>query len=86
MNRILKDLFTGPDGKTHDPARWLWMLGVACFLGFAGFQVYKSGAFDMVNFGIAYGTLLGAGGAAVRIKETTEPKEIIDPAAKPPMA
>lgn len=75
MNRIIKDLFTGIDGETHDPARWLWIIGVVCFLGFAGYQVYKSGAFDLVNFSIAYGTLLGSGAAGVKIKESTEPKE-----------
>ena len=74
MNRVIKDLLTGPDGETHDPARWLWIVGVVCFLGFSGSQIYKSGAFDMVNFGLAYGSLLGAGAAGVKVKETTEPK------------
>jgi len=74
LSKILGDLFTGPDGKTHDPARWLWILGIVAFVAFAGFEVYKSGKFDMLNFGIAYGTLLGSGAAGVKIKETTEPK------------
>jgi hypothetical protein len=44
------------------------------FLGLSGFEVYKTGNFDMVNFGLAYGGLLAAGAAGVKIKETTEPK------------
>jgi hypothetical protein len=78
VSRIVSDLFTGPDGKTHDPARWLWIIGVVAFLGFSGFQIYKSGVFDMVNFGVAFGTLLGSGAAGVKIKESTEPKAVDD--------
>jgi len=74
MNKILKDLFTGPDGKTHDPARWLWIIGIVAFIGFAGFEVYKSGKFDMMNYGLAYAALLGGGAAGVKVKESTEPK------------
>ena len=45
------------------------------FLGFTGHMVYKGNKdFDMVNFGLAYGSLLAAGAAGVKIKETTEPK------------
>ena len=74
----VNDLLTGPDGKTHDPARWLWILGVVCFLGFVGFGIWKTGAFDMANFGIAYSALLGSGAAGVKIKESTEPKPKAD--------
>lgn len=74
MKKIVVDWFTGPDGATHDPARALWILGVVCFLSFAGYGIYKEGKFDMVNFSISYGTLLAAGAAGVKIKESTEPK------------
>ena len=50
------------------------ILGTCAFIGFAGYEIYKSGHFDMVNFGIAYGTLLGGGAAGVKVKESTEPK------------
>jgi hypothetical protein len=72
--RILNDVFTGPDGKTHDPARWLWIIGILAFLGFCGYEViYRSGKFDMESFGLAYSALLGGGAAGVKIKESTEP-------------
>lgn len=77
MNRAgqaIRELFTGPDGETHDPARWLWILGIVAFLAFAGYELYRSGRFDMMNFGLAYATLLGGGAAGVKIKESTEPK------------
>lgn len=66
-------LLTGPDGETYDPARVLWIIGCVTFLAFAGYSIHKTGTFDMVNFGIAYGGLLAAGAAGVKIKETTEP-------------
>jgi hypothetical protein len=71
---VVSHLFTGPDGKTHDPARWLWIIGIIAFLAFAGYELYRSGRFDMTNFGIAYATLLGGGAAGVKIKESTEPR------------
>lgn len=75
MRQIIKDWFTGIDGKTYDPARMLWIVGVVAFLFFVGHSVYKSDKeFDMVNFGLAYGSLLAAGAAGVRIKSDSEPK------------
>ena len=76
LREIGREWVTGPDGVTHDPARFLWFLGIVVFLVFTGHQVYESDKFDMVNFAMAYGTLLAAGAAGVKIKESTEPKEI----------
>jgi hypothetical protein len=69
----LKNLVTGLDNNTVDVARVLWIVGVLSFLGFAGMDVYKSGHFDMANFSLAYGGLLAAGAAGVKIKESCEP-------------
>ena len=82
--RITKDLFTGPDGETHDPARWLWIIGVVAFLVLTGYELYRTGHFDMTNFGIAYATLLGGGAAGVKIKESTEPRGTFNPSTFPP--
>lgn len=70
---FFKDIFTGPDGKTYDPARILWVVGIIAFLAFSSYQVYKTDNFDMVNFGVAYGSLLAAGAAGVRFKLGSEP-------------
>jgi hypothetical protein len=69
----LTHLVTGADNETVDVARVLWIVGVIAFLCFSGYEVYKTGHFDMANFSLAYGGLLAAGAAGVRIKSTTEP-------------
>jgi len=74
IKKLVKDCVTGPDGETYDPARILWIVGVVTFMGFAGWEVYKTNHFDMVNFSLAYSGLLAAGAAGVKIKESTEPK------------
>lgn len=73
MFKFFKDMVTGPDGVTYDPARILWIVGILALLAFEGHGVYTGKDFDMVNFGIAYAGLLAAGAAGVKIKATTEP-------------
>lgn len=82
ITKILNDCFTGIDGQTIDPARVLWIAGIVFFLAFTGHEVYSTNKFDMVNFGIAYGALLAAGAAGVRLKQESEPKAKIDPEPK----
>jgi hypothetical protein len=71
---FLKHIITGIDNTTVDVARVLWIVGVIAFLCFSGYEVYKSGHFDMANFSLAYGGLLAAGAAGVKIKESSEPQ------------
>jgi hypothetical protein len=66
---------TGIDGETVDPARLLWIVGVISFLCFAGYEVWNTKHFDMVNFSLAYAGLLAGGAAGVKIKASTEPEQ-----------
>lgn len=70
----LKHIITGIDNYTVDVARVLWIVGSLVFLGLAGFEVYKTERFDMAGFSLAYGGLLAAGAAGVKIKESSEPQ------------
>ena len=73
--KILKDIFTGIDGESHDAGKYLWVLSVLAGLDFAGYDlVWLKSPFNIINFGIGVGSLLGAGAAALKFKETTEPK------------
>jgi len=74
MKTLLLHVLTGIDGQTYDPARVLWVVGVLAFLVFAGWELVRSGKFDMLNFATGYGLMLASGAAGVKIKETSEPK------------
>lgn len=69
----LKHMITGVDNQTVDVARVLWIVGVVTFLGFTGYEIYKSGHFNMTDFSLAYSGLLAGGAAGVKIKESAEP-------------
>jgi hypothetical protein len=72
---ILKDIFTGVDGETHDVGRYLWVLSVLAGLGYAGYDlIFLKTPFDIVKYGIGVGSLLAAGGGALMLKRDTEPK------------
>lgn len=87
IKQMFSDWFTGPDGATFDPARALWIAGCITFLIFTAHDIYTNDKFDMINFGLAYGSLLAAGAAGIKIKESTEPKGSVinvPPAVKQP--
>ena len=77
FGKIFRDWFTGPDGSTYDPARMLWFVGIVAFLCFTGHWVYTGHEFNMVNFGIAFSSLLVAGGIGVKVKESSEPPAVV---------
>ena len=70
---ILKQLCTGKDNETHDIVRWLALLVFLTALGLAGYDVWKNGKFDLQSFGVGMSTLFASIGAALKLKETTEP-------------
>lgn len=73
VHRVIKDWFTGPDGETYDPARFLWFVGVVVLMLFSGVQLYRDDKFNVSDFAFAYSSLLAAGAAGIKIKESTEP-------------
>jgi hypothetical protein len=70
---ILKQLCTGKDNETHDIVRWLALIVFLTALGLAGYDVWKNGKFDLQQFGVGMSTLFASIGAALKLKETTEP-------------
>ena len=80
----MNDWFTGPDGETHDPARFLWFLGVVSLLIYSGVDMFRHEKLDLEQFAFAYSGLLAAGAAGVKIKESTEPKALAIPVAPIP--
>jgi len=71
--KFVKDLLTGIDGESYDIGRVLWAL--ACLVGF-GLEihgVYANTPFDLQQYGIGVGALLGSGALSLKLKSTTEP-------------
>jgi hypothetical protein len=73
MNRILNDLLTGKDGKTHDIARWSWMISMLAIIVGAGIELYQSTNVSLREFAESVGIIAGAHGAAVALKKDAEP-------------
>ena len=75
MKDIIKQLLTGKDNQTHDFVRWLGVLAVLVALGLTVYVVvWRSQPFDLQQFGVGMGSVFAALGAALKLKETTEPQ------------
>jgi hypothetical protein len=73
--KILMDCITGPDNRTVDIARVLWILGTASFIGMALWNVAGlHNAPDLMAYGGGFSAVLVGGGAGVGFKGHTEPK------------
>ena len=74
MNKVIKDMVTGKDNQTHDVIRWLAVLTFITSLGLTIYVVVlKDRPFNIQEFGIAVSTIFASIGAALKLKETTEP-------------
>jgi hypothetical protein len=73
--KALKDIVTGIDGETHDIARWIAAAASLEGLGLVAYDViWQHAHFDLQTFGIGLGAVLVSLGAALRLKQDTEPK------------
>ena len=76
--KVLNDLLTGADNKTHDIARWSWMLSFFAILFGAGYEMVHNDIPALKDFAEAVGIIAGAHGAAVMLKKDTEPHEDVE--------
>ena len=67
-------MVTGIDGVTVDISRMILLWVVVFFLGYSGYEVYKTGRFDHINFAIGITSIMAGGAGAVKVKESTEPR------------
>ena len=75
MDKFFKDLFTGIDGKTYDPARVYGGLAVVGFLALSTVAiVFHKQPWNAQDYGIGFGALLAGFGVGVMVKAKTEPK------------
>jgi len=76
--KIINDLLTGADNKTHDIARWSWMISLFMVLFATGYELVLNATPSIRDFAEAVGIISGAHGAAVMLKKDSEPKEQVD--------
>jgi hypothetical protein len=74
MNKIVNDLLTGKDGKTHDIARWSWVVCTLTIIAGAGYELIHNSTLSLREFAEALGIVTGAHGAAAMMKKDTEPE------------
>ncbi len=75
LRKFFKDILTGKDNQTYDMGRLLWVQGAISYCIIAFFAVYKGQHWDPIAFGSGFAAILAAGGAALKIKESTEPNK-----------
>lgn len=73
MPPILSQLLTGRDNQTHDIARWLAAASFAVGLGLTIYVTIRGQPFALQDFGAGIGILFVAVGAAIKLKEGSEP-------------
>jgi hypothetical protein len=72
--KVIDHSLTGIDGETYDPARICMALGINVFMFLSVYNtVFLGNAFVAQDFGIGFGAILAAGGAAIGLKSKTEP-------------
>jgi len=65
MNQILTHILTGKDNKTHDIARWAWMIGFLVVAGAAVYLIYSGKEISLTELAGALGIVSGSGAASV---------------------
>ena len=63
------DILTGPDNTTHEPANYIALIGALAGLGMSCHAYFiRNVPFDLQSFGIGLGAIVGALGAAQRLR------------------
>ena len=71
---MIKKLITGIDNETYCMGRVSWGASFLAVCALAGATIATGGAVGIAEFGIALATIAAGHGAAIKLKETTEPK------------
>jgi len=65
MNEILTHILTGKDNKTHDIAKWAWMLGFILVGSAAIYMIYAGKEISLTELAGALGIVSGSSAASV---------------------
>jgi len=75
LAKLLKDSLTAMDGESYAVIKVLGGAIVLVYLGLSIASFVMIRAFDMMAFGTGAGLAVGAMAAAIKLTETSEPKE-----------
>ena len=74
MKGFFKNILTGKDNQTYEVARVGWFFGLIFYCAMTFISSYHNGyQFPYENWAIGFGAIMAAGGASVKMKESTEP-------------
>lgn len=79
MFKVLRELFTGIDGQSHDLGRYSWAGSFVSITGVALWHEWRGVATDLTVLAAAYGTTAAAHAGALFMKRSTEPQPPEDP-------
>jgi hypothetical protein len=71
--KILQDILTGKDNKTHDLGRWMGLVSFVAGIALEVYCVVSSKPFDFMGYGVGIGAIAAGVGAMLKLKEDTEP-------------
>jgi len=78
MPNFFKQLVTNADNETHNVLRHGVLWGGIALILMQGYAIYKGQTFEVQQFGIALGALLGGGGVGIGVssKAETDPSSV----------
>lgn len=79
----VKKLLTGKDNETPCMGRISWACSYLAIVGAAGGIILSGGALGIAELGIALATIAAGHGAAIKLKETSEPEPKPEPPVMP---
>ena len=75
MKRLTKHVFTGIDNETYCMGRVSWGASFVAICVVSAATIATGGAVGIAELGIALATIAAGHGAAIKLKETSEPTE-----------
>lgn len=75
LNKLLNDCLTGIDNKTYSFGRVSLAISLLVFWALSIADVVRTKDFEYQAFGLGTAAILAAGGAAIGLQSSTEPKQ-----------
>lgn len=73
MKKLIKNVLTGKDNETYDPARLGWLLSLLVFTFICIYDAIVLKQINLVSIAGGYATILAGGALGVQVKSNSEP-------------